>query len=167
MPGKVLLIGPVLLVAVSIPADADKAPATKDDLYPIYEHGEGRWLAFDAPLRVRQDLETPGLHEYKLKLTVSVLVREGRQAEVRFTFAEEGTFKDALRPELPSSTHVDLVIGERSSVAVPLTAAGFTAFGGSVRSPPASRQSPYIRSRRWSRPSHCGDTSAGARRTER
>jgi hypothetical protein len=128
--GKLLLIGPVLLVAVSMPAGADKGPATKDDLYPVYEHGEGRWLAFDAPLRVRQDLKTPGLREYKLTLTVSILVREGKQAEVRFTFAEEGTFMDALRPELPSSTHVDLVIGEQSSVALPLTASGFTDFGG-------------------------------------
>src|SRR5262249_60665277 len=97
---------------------------------PIDEHGDGHWLAFDAPLRVRHDLETPGLREYKLKLTVSILIREGKQAEVRFTFAEEGTFKDAPRPELPSSAHVDLVIGERSGVALPLTAAGFTEFGG-------------------------------------
>jgi hypothetical protein len=111
-------------------ADVDKDPAKEGDLYPIYEHGVGRWLAFDVPLKVQHKLETRGLSEYKLALTIHILVRDGKQAMVRFTFTEEGTFKPVLRPEMPETSHVDLVIGERNSVALPLTASSYGNFGG-------------------------------------
>jgi hypothetical protein len=125
MFARLLLVSLILLGAELTRAGDASEPAKQDDLFPIYEHGVGRWLAFDAPLQVQHDLKTSGLTDYKLKLRVSILVRDRKQAEVRLSFTQEGTFKSAIRPRLPGSSHVDLVIGDKSIVELPLTGSGF------------------------------------------
>src|SRR5262249_51804160 len=98
MVARWFLVGAALLVGGWTRAGDAPGPVKSDALYPIYEHGEGRWLAFDAPLQVRQDLDTPGLVAYGLKLRVGILVRDGKQAEVRLSFTQRGTFKSVIRP---------------------------------------------------------------------
>jgi hypothetical protein len=124
MAARLLLVGAALLVGGSTLAGDAPGPVKSDDLYPIYEHGEGRWLAFDAPLQVRHDLDTPGLADYGLKLRVGILVRDGKQAEVRLSFTQRGTFKSVIRPRMPGTSHVDLIIGDRSVAELRLTGSG-------------------------------------------
>jgi hypothetical protein len=124
MPARLLLVGAALLVASATHAGDAPEPVKSADLYPIYEHGVGRWLAFDSPLQVQHDLDTPGLTDYRLKLRVSILLRDGKQAEVRLSFTQQGTFKPIIRPRMPGSSHVDLVIGDKSIAELRLTGSG-------------------------------------------
>jgi hypothetical protein len=104
------------------PSDRKDPAVGKEDIFPFYEHGVGRWLAFDAPVEVRHELETRGLKSYKVTFTADVLLEQGRQPHVELRFKEEGEFREVIRPRMPGTSHVQLRVGGKLSAAFPIRA---------------------------------------------
>src|SRR5215467_3026462 len=74
------------------PSDRKDPAVGTEDICPFYEHGAGRWLAFDAPVEVRHKLETRGLKSYQVTFTADVLLEPGKPPQVELRFKEEGKF---------------------------------------------------------------------------
>jgi hypothetical protein len=117
------------MLFASWPGKAGTRNTAKDSTYPIRTHGVGRWFAIDVPLLLQHNLKIAGLTDYKVKMTVDILTRKGKPPSPLLQFAITGQFKNVIRPRLPGTSHVQLVIDGKATSEYPLKAYAFEAGG--------------------------------------
>ncbi len=96
-----------------------------DEIYPIQEHGPGRWFSFSTPVTVQHKLGTAGLLGYELVFIPDFEVRADRDPLYAFRFEEIGKFNAALKPQLPANTHVQFIIDGKPSNELKIQKTGF------------------------------------------